>query len=241
MEPKKFSPLYVAQLKLNHLFALNKTTIEIALPQKGTLGSLTDAAFSQLEQVNAELDRRLNRPLGSLITPELKQLDAKRDHLLGEIKRNIKTASKSSDTVKSDAGKVLLHFLTPYWTIENQALNTESGLIGEITGRYNSDPTLIAGAAAIGIDALWNELSGVNNSFETLYYERNTELASKDDPAGKFRKDAVKSYENFCSLVEQSVNLTPTDALNTLFDRMNNLRKTYHALVPKKKGEDGNV
>jgi hypothetical protein len=222
------------------LFALNKTTIEIALPQKGTLGSLADAAFSQLEQANAELDRRLNRPLGSLITPEIKQLDAKRDSILEEIKRDIKTASKSSDTAKSGAGKALLHFLTPYWTTGTQALNTESSLIGEIIGRYNSDPNLIAGSAAIGIAALWNELSSANNSFETLYYERNTELASKDDPAVKFRKDVVKSYENFCSLVEQSVNLTPTDALNTLFDRMDNLRKTYHALVPTKKGEDEN-
>jgi hypothetical protein len=47
----------------------------------------------------------------------------------------------------------------------------------------------------------------------------------------------VKSYENFCTIIEQSVNLTPTDVLVTLFDRMDNLRKTYHALIPKKKEE----
>jgi len=237
MEIKKFSTLYVEQLKLSHLFALNKATIEIASPQRSALSALPDAALTQLEQFNFELDKRLNRPLDSLITPELKQLDTKRDGGFDEIKRNAKTASKSSDTAKSDAGKTLLHFLTPYWKTEKQALNTESSLIGEIINRYNDDPILINSATTIGIAPLFTELGNVNTHFETLYYERNAELASKDDPAGKFKSDAVKSYENFCTLVEQSVNLTPTDALNTLFDRMDNLRKTYHALVPKKKEE----
>jgi hypothetical protein len=172
-----------------------------------------------------------------LITPELKQLDAKRDGFLDEIKRDVKAASKGSDTAKSNAGKTLLHFLTPYWSTEKQALNTESGLISEIVNRYNSDQNLINSANIIGIAALWTELGNVNANFETLYYERNAETASKDDPAGKFRNEAVKGYENFCTLVEQSANLTPSDALHTLFEQMDNLRKTYHALVPKKKEE----
>ncbi|MDR3246082.1 MAG: DUF6261 family protein, partial [Prevotellaceae bacterium] len=171
------------------------------------------------------------------LTPELKQLDTHRDGDIDDIKRNVKTASKSSDTAKSDAGKTLLHFLTPYWETGKQALNTETSLIGEIITRYNNDQNLINSANTIGIAALLTELNDVNTRFETLYYERNAELAAKDDPAGKFKSDAVKSYENFCTLVEQSVNLTPTDALNTLFDRMDNLRKTYHALIPKKKEE----
>ncbi|MDR3261420.1 MAG: DUF6261 family protein [Tannerella sp.] len=237
METKKFSPLYAGQLKLNHLFGLNKATIEIASPQRSALSILPDTALTQLEQINSKLDNRLKRPLGSLLTPELKRLDNRRNRYINEIKRNVKTASKSSDTAKSNAGKILLHFLTPYWATGKQVLSTESGLIGEIIGRYNNDQNLINSANTIGITSLWTGLSNVNTRFEMLYYERNAELATKTDPAGKFRNDAVKSYENFCILVEQSVNLTHSDALNTLFDRMDNLRKTYHPLVPKKKEE----
>jgi hypothetical protein len=40
--------------------------------------------------------------------------------------------------------------------------------------------------------------------------------------------------------VEQLVNLMPGEAFNTLFDQMDNLRKVYHAMVPKKKEETTN-
>ncbi|MDR3194817.1 MAG: DUF6261 family protein [Tannerella sp.] len=237
METKKFSPLYIGQLKLSHLFTLNKSTIEIALPLYGIAGALIDAAFTQLQTVNIELDKRLNRPMSSMLTPELKQLEIKRDGIFEEIKRDVKTAAKSSDVAKGNAGRILYHFLTPYWAIDKQAMNTESGLIDEMIGRYNNDQTLVGSAEIIGITPLWTELNAVNINFEMLYYERNAEIAAKDDAAGKYRREGVKSYENFCTLVEQAVNLTPTHELEILFDQMDHLRKTYHALVSKKKDD----
>jgi hypothetical protein len=224
-----------------HLFGLNKTTIETATPLRSSLGALPDAALTQLELANAALDTHLNRPLGSLITPELKQLDVKRDGKIEEIKRDVKAAAKSSDTVKSNAGKILLHFLTPYWNTEKQALNTETGLIGEIIDRFNSDLLLVNSASVIGISLLWSELSNINTLFSTLYRERNAELAAKEVAASALRNDAVKSYENFCTLVEQAANLTPSDNLNTLFKQLDNLRKTYQGLTPKKKEEEKEI
>jgi hypothetical protein len=235
MDKKKFSPLYVGLLKLEYLLALNRATIEIASTDKESLGDLPSVALVQLVEVNSELDKRLNRPLGSSITPELRELDNQRDGILVEIKRDVKASAKSREISKSAPGQILLRFLTPYWSIEKRELNTETSLIAEILERYNNEPTLINSAATLGMTPLWTELGSVNANFESLYYERNAELAAKDDPAGKFKSSAVKCYENFCSLVEQSINLTPSDALNTLFDRMDNLRKTYHAMIPKKK------
>jgi hypothetical protein len=78
-------------------------------------------------------------------------------------------------------------------------------------------------------------MNETNNSFDTLYDERNAELAAKEESAGKLKAEVVKNYNNFCTLVEQSVNITPSEELTTLFDRMDNLRKTYRALIPKKK------
>jgi hypothetical protein len=220
------------------LFALCETTVEIASPQRGALGALTAAALTQLEAENAELNKRLNRPLGSLITPELKRLDNRRDSTIREIKRNVKAASKSSDPLQNAAGKIGLHFLTPFWNIEKQALNTETDLIGELLGRYNDDPDLTAAAATIGIAALWDELGITNTAFGMCYHERIVEVAAKEDSASKLRNNVIKSYGNFCTLLAQAVNLTPSDTLNTLFKQLDNLRKTYQELVPKKKAAE---
>jgi len=239
METKKFGPLYVGQLKLNHLLALIKATIEIALPQKGALSGLLEATFAQLERFHAEVDKRLNRPLGSAISPELKRIDAERDVLFEEIKRNVKTASKSVDPLTNSAGQTLLRFLTPYWSTATQALNTESSIIAEVVSRYNSEPSLISSANTIGIAPFLTKLEEANTRFGVLYHKRNAEVAAKDGSAMTFKADAIKSYKNFSKLVEQSVNLTPSDALTTLFDQMNTLRKTYHALIPKKRGKGG--
>jgi hypothetical protein len=153
----------------------------------------------------------------------------------------VKISSKSSDPVKNNAGKTLLHFLTPYWDTEKQALNTETALIQELNGRYSNDQTLLNSASIIGITVLWNEMNETNNSFDTLYDERNAELSAKEESAGKLKAEVVKNYNNFCTLVEQSVNITPSEELTTLFDRMDNLRKTYRALIPKKKNEEKEV
>jgi hypothetical protein len=239
MEEKKFSTLYVGELKLSHLFGLNKETIEVAIPLRNALTNLPDAALTQLEQVNEKLNKRLSRPLGSLITAELRQLDTKRDRLFEEIKRNVKTASKSSDPMQNQAGKKLFHFLNPWWSTEKQALMTETGLLSIIIERYRDTPELRDSASLIGIDRLWDELDQINMDFNMLYYERNAEFASKEEAASKLKNNAVKSYETFCILVEQAANLMPTTDLITLFDQMDILRKTYHALAfTKKEKED---
>jgi hypothetical protein len=234
MEIKKFSPLYAQHLKLSDLFALNKTTIEIITPVEKDLENLIAIAFKQLKTVNSELDERLKQPIGSIITPELYAIDSKRDSLVDEIKRNVVTASKSSNATINHAGKVLQNFMKPYWTTTRQALNTESGLIAEMIGRYSTDNNLMNCAGTIGVAVLWNELGAVNTEFDTLYRQRNAETAAHDGPsASSLKSDAAKSYENLCTLVEQAVNLAPTELMNSLFNQLDNLRRTYQVLISK--------
>jgi hypothetical protein len=239
METKKFTVVHLAQLRLNHLFALIKSTIQVVLPYKATLGGLLEVAFTRLQAANSALDDHLNQPQGSLSTPELRSLDAKRDAVVEEIKRDTKAAAKSSDPAKGEAGKLLLRFLTPYWHVAKLALNTESSMLDEITERYNADPALVAAANTLGQAPLWVRMGELNADFKALYYERNIERAAKEDPAGKFRSDVTKSYTSFCTLAEQQLDLTPSEDLNKLFEQIDGLRKTYHAMsvTSAKKGE----
>jgi len=40
----------------------------------------------------------------------------------------------------------------------------------------------------------------------------------------------VTSYNQFCTALEQAVNLTPNPEIITLFNKMDDLRKKYHLL-----------
>jgi hypothetical protein len=211
----------------------------VTLPYKGLLGSLLEASFAQLERISAEIEKSRNRPLKSTISPEIKQFDDERDVLFEDVKRNVKVAAKSSDSLKGSAGQNLMLFMKPYWDAPKQALNTETDMISEFISRCNSEPNVTSYVDAIGIAPLLAQLGEANKHFEALYFQRNAELAAKIGPAGQFKPEAVRNYNSFCRLLEQSRNLTPSEEFNTLFDQLNNLRKTYHALLPKVKGKKG--
>jgi hypothetical protein len=230
-ERKEFSSLPIGHLSLDNLLGYNSALIGIGAASRNSLGVLPEAALSLLEEATAELDNRLNHPLGSMITPELTQLDVQRDKIINEIKRDVKTASKSSDETKSAAGAILMNFLIPYWDTDKKVLNTESSLISELIGRYGNDPALTAGAITIGIDTLFTKLNIVNTDFDKLYLQRNAE--TKDAAASKIKYAVVRRSEDFVILIEQAVNLTPSDEFNALFDQIGNLRKKYNALFPQ--------
>jgi len=44
----------------------------------------------------------------------------------------------------------------------------------------------------------------------------------------------VDSYNTFCAVIEQAVNLTPNDQLIALFYKLDDFRKKYHALGGRK-------
>jgi len=213
METKKFSSLYVGQLRISHLIGLNSATIDVAAPLQKDMSDLAVAALTLLILINQKLDKSLKHPYKSLITPELKLLDRSRDGNIDEIKREVRVASKSSDTIKANAGKIMLNFLQPFWNTPQWAMNTETALISEILIRIEIDPVLTTSVATLGLTGVFATLKSVNTSFKALYLERLAEIANKSEPAGKFKREAVVDYENFCTVIELSVNLTPERCL----------------------------
>lgn len=231
MSTKKFTVLYVIKLKLAHLFALCKTTIEIALNMHPALGEIAATAFDRLETANAELDRHMKQPLASLLTPELSKLDKLRDQTWNELKKNVKTAAGSVLATTNQAGKALLNFLTPYLNMAGQALNTETELIEEVLQRYRENEKLQQQSNAIGIVPLWEELERLNAQFDTMYKERNAELAAQSElSASKLKTNVANCYTQFCTAVEQQVNLMPGEDILRLFNEMDELRKKYTQL-----------
>ena len=78
-----------------------------------------------------------------------------------------------------------------------------------------------------------------NTALSALYQTRNEQVAAVEGPSASSLKSATaRSYDQFCTAIEQAVNYTPSDVLSTLFNQLDELRKTYARLIHKKDKEE---
>jgi hypothetical protein len=121
-------------------------------------------------------------------------------------------------------------FMTPYWNAAKLPLNTQTGVVYEMLGKYKANPELQAAARELGIDAKYALLEVRNNAFDTKYKNRNDEAPDHQTSGSSLKPAVVDSYTTFCTAMEQAVNLAPNDQNIALFYKLDELRKKYHAL-----------
>lgn len=226
-----FSILYVAKLTINNAYSLFKSSIELARAAEPQLSPILVAALNKLEADNVAFGKEINKNQKSGLTGALKLLDKERDALFAEIRRVVTSYLKSSDAVKKAAANTLQLFLAPYWDALSLPWNTESDILVEAFGKYHAQSELSSAALTLGIDAQITSLETKNTAFKALYNDRTDETAARSKVSGtKLKPAAVASYIQFCTALEQAVNLTPTNDLILLFNKLDDLRKKSHLL-----------
>jgi hypothetical protein len=241
MERKTFSDIRLHGLSNVNASGLFTGTIDIASSLRSSLGELAAAALTRFIDDNAAFKLQLNQSQKSALTGPLKDADINRDAIINDTKRKITFCMKDRDAaIKSEAAALKL-FFEPYWHIDTAPFNTETDLIYDLLKKYNENAALKAKGVAIGIDAMMIELEPANTAFYELYKQRIAEKGDQKDTTSSsdLRPAVTQSYIDFCSAIEQTVNLMPSNAINTLFNQMDALRKTYHALIPPSKPQDG--
>ena len=238
MQTKEFTTVYVSNLTIDDLYSLNKSSIECAIPVRESIGEMPRLTLAQLEADNIAMGEQMNKASKSVLTAQLAEVDIDSDDRFAEIKRNVVTAVKGRDAAKKAAGESFRIFLNPYWDNNTKPMNTQIGVLKELFGKYNASADLMAQAAILGISEMMTGLEAVNTDMGALYQARNEQSAAVEGPsASSLRAAAAKSYEQFCTAVEQAVNFTPSDILTNLFNEMDKLRKTY-ATMAKRKGKE---
>lgn len=239
METKSFYALYPIRLKIDDLFSLSKSTIEYAAPIRESIGELPNAILGQLETDNNNMGVQLKKALKSGLTAQVTELDLDCDDRFAEVKRNVTTNLLGRNPEKKAAAEALKIFLNPYWNTDTKPLNTQTSLMKEMFGKFNGNGTLMEQAAIVGITDMMTGLEAANSALSTLYQTRNEQVSALEGPSASSLKSATaKSYDQFCTAVEQAVNYTPSDVLITLFNQLNELRKTYARLIHKKDKEE---
>jgi len=234
METKSFYALISLRLKVDDLFSLSKSTIEVASPVRDSIGLVPSAILAQLETDNNAMGVQLKKSAKSGLTVQVTELDLDCNDRFAEVKRNISTNLLGRNPEKKAASEALKIFLDPYWDTDKRPLNTQISLTKEMFAKFNANETLTTHAATIGITDMMTGLETANAELSTLYQTRNEQVSAVEGPSASSLKSATaKSYDHFCTAVEQAATYTPSDVLTTLFNQMDELRKKYARLAHK--------
>lgn len=234
MEIRSFTIVHLNNLTIAHLYALTQSSIAYATPAADNLSALLRSVLMQLADDSNVLGDQMKKASKNVFTTRLAEMDLDCDDRYSEIKRNIRTAEKGRDAGKRAAAEALGIFLGPYWENHKQAMNTQISVFREMFSKFKASDTLKAHAATIGITAMMDGLEAANTAFGELYQTRDSSDAALAGPTASSLKSAlISSYTQFCTAVEQAINYTPSEILNTLFTELEELRKTYAPLASR--------
>lgn len=238
METRKFSAVYPSQLSIEAVDALLKLTVKQGSAYLGLSSPLSEIARLLLSRLEADTNAfcaQINNASKSPYTQAVDDGDFDRDSRAREIQNNLKMHLKGRDVLKRDAATRLHIFMQPYWNLDRASLTIETEQIKEMLAKLHADASLTADVALLGLSVMFAELGVSNTYFETIYLQRNSKEGAKTGPsASSLKSNAIRSYTEFCTNIEQAVNYTPNEQLITLFNDMNELRKKHALLIPSK-------
>jgi len=238
MKKNEFFTVHLNHLSNEDAASLFVQTCEHAIPVRGYLGEIANAALTNLQTNSAAFSAQANRPKKSKFTEEVKDDREASTNLFAEINRTVTFESKSRNIDRKKAAQNFDFFFAPYSDLARGPIGTQMEQTQEMMVKYKADPTLISAAQMIGADNLMNELEMDNNALINVYKTRTTDSGNREASSTDLRPAATESYVDFCGIIEQAVYFMPNDQLLSLFNSMNELRKKHNALIPKDKGKD---
>jgi hypothetical protein len=225
--------LRAGRLKLANIAGLADETLLIVEPQTSLLGDTGMKKVARLRTDNTAMKTEMDRPHSSLLTGSIKQADGVCDATLNDLKRSIKTGSRSTLAARASAGKTLEHFMKPFWDINRKPLLSQISMTGELLARYSADATLQQAAQTLAIAELFTALPTQTATLLSLYNQRLAEYVADLPSASGLKNTVAEDYNAVCDLIALAVNTEPVqNALVNLFNGVNDIRKKYSALSP---------
>ena len=199
------------------------------------------AEWEKAIKVETEINMQAS---ASVFTAKMREKDAERDMLLSNIFGVIKAQCKSPITAIREAAKQLNVVFKPYYGIQDEIFEAESGhIIGmeQDAARYQTEIT------ALGLKPVFDELHTANEAYEKMRTARRSEgLEAKLPDARTARRNTDELFEGACQCILASYILAKNDAdkklVANLVDAMNktsaDFRATHNASMAQKKPKD---
>ena len=213
-------------------------TCEHASKVKNDLGPMANVSLVELITNGTEFSAQASRQRKSKYSEQVADDRKASANLFSEINRVVVFESKSRDVVKKQAALDFELFFHPYSALPKGPIGAQMEQTVEMIKKYRADPALMNAARLIGVDVLMDELETNNNSLREVYEIRTVDTANRQASSTDLRPAAAESYMQFCSIMEQAVNLTPNESIVTLFNTMDELRRKHSALIQKPKDKE---
>ena len=235
MKKFDFSSLNVNRLGVDATYALNVSVIEFVNPLRSALSGVVLATFDHLVATNAALGKGIRQGQKMGLSDDLKFLDVDRD---ADIKLGfgmVRSYLKRSDPVLKAAATTLQLFYANYKGLSEFPYDVESRLTTEMLAKYKASDELKAAAQVLGVDKVMDSLALKNNAFVEKYESRTTEYAGRVASGSTQKPAANAAFVHFCSSIEITLSFSPDATLEALFNKIDELRKSYHQLEAKTK------
>ena len=233
MEKMKFTMLDLKYLTNEDVAALISKTIDNANSVTASLGVVPNAILAIMQLKNEAFAAQINRLRKSPLTSLISSQRVKCEDCFAEIKRTVIFHGKSRVASKQTAAGKMDYFLAPYKDLNKKVLATQQELTDEMIAKYINDAEVVDAATLLDIKDLFDQLKADNLELKQLFDQRNLEVGSRTEPSSELRAPAADAYREFCISIEQSATYAPNQDISNLFIQMEELRKKYHALIPK--------
>ena len=199
------------------------------------------AEWEKAIKVETEINMQAS---ASVFTAKMREKDAERDMLLTNIFSVVRAQRTSPVAAIREAAQRLYVVFKPYFGIQDEIFEAESGhIIGmeQDAARYQTEIT------ALGLKPVFDELHTANEAYEKMRTDRRTEgLEAKLPDARTARRNTDELFEGVCQCILASHILAKNDAdkklVANLVDAMNktsaDFRATYNASMAQKKPKD---
>ncbi len=170
-------------------------------------------------------------------TEVIEELDEKRDKALIGIKGLTEAFLNHFNILKVNAAKNILIAYEKYGKrIDKLSYLAETEAVRSFVNDFDTDTTLKANATLLDITDWILELKTANEDFNSVYLNRNKELAEQPDQNLKnLRKPAFDDFNSFYNLVSAYNTINPNTDYAKLLSELNELLLKYNATVPKSK------
>ena len=199
------------------------------------------AEWEKAIKVETEINMQAS---ASVFTAKMREKDAERDLLLTNIFSVVRAQRTSPVSAIREAAQRLYVVFKPYFGIQDEIFEAESGhIIGmeQDAARYQTEIT------ALGLKPVFDELHTANEAYEKMRTDRRTEgLEAKLPDARTARRNTDELFEGACQCILASYILAKNDAdkklVANLVDAMNktsaDFRATHNASMAQKKSKD---
>ena len=196
------------------------------------------AEWEKAIKVETEINMQAS---ASVFTAKMREKDAERDLLLTNIFSVVRAQRTSPVSAIREAAQRLYVVFKPYFGIQDEIFEAESGhIIGmeQDAARYQTEIT------ALGLKPVFDELHTANEAYEKMRTDRRAEgLEAKLPDARTARRNTDELFEGVCQCILASYILAKTDAdkklVANLVDAMNktsaDFKATHNASMAQKK------